>query len=549
MSIPEILKGHDVIGKASTGSGKTLAFGIPILEHFLKSTSCQESVPSSGEETPRKPPTAFILSPTRELAHQLDAHLKALCSNLHSDSPFTATLTGGLSIQKQLRLLSKADIIIGTPGRLWEVLSQGKGLVEWLQKTKFLVLDEADRLLSDGHFKEVDEILNVLTRVDDNGEGEEDGLTTRATKTDRQTLVFSATFHKELQQKLANKAKTWSQKIATKAEPLEYLLQKLNFREAHPKFIDANPAHQMASGLTEYLTECGGTEKDHYLYALLIQNPRKRILVFTNSVSAVRRLTPFLQNLALPAYALHSQMPQKARLRSIERFTGPNTSGSILIATDVAARGLDINDIDLVIHYHLPLAADTYVHRSGRTARATQSGLSVLLCAPEDVAGVRRLVAKVHAQKGDADARTTNYIHSLELDRRLIARLKPRVSLAKKLADSSLAKEKMAHEKDWLKTAAEDLGVDYDSEEFDAAEGGKKGRGNGRKKAAREARSVDASELAAMRAELKGLLAQRVNVGVSERYLTNGAIDIDELLAGDKGEFLGKPETMGLSSG
>ncbi|KAK5239265.1 ATP-dependent RNA helicase, partial [Cryomyces antarcticus] len=141
----------------------------------------------------------------------------------------------------------------------------------------------------------------------------------------------------------------------------------------------------MAAHLHEGLVECAGTEKDLYLYALLLHYPRTRTLVFTNSISAVRRLLPFLQNLNLPVHGLHSQMAQKARLRSVERFTA--NPGAILIATDVAARGLDIPGVQLVLHYHLPRAADTYVHRSGRTARADASGSSILLCAPEEVAG------------------------------------------------------------------------------------------------------------------------------------------------------------------
>ncbi|KAH0128206.1 P-loop containing nucleoside triphosphate hydrolase protein, partial [Aureobasidium melanogenum] len=196
-------------------------------------------------------------------------------------------------------------------------------------------------------------------------------------------------------------------------ESMEYLLKKLNFREEKPKFVDVNPITQMASGLKEGMVECGGTEKDLYLYALLLLHPNARTIVFCNSISAVRRLTPFLQNLQLPVHALHSSMAQKARLRAIERFTSNNQNktnhkGSILLATDVAARGLDIPNVNLVIHYHLPRAADNYVHRSGRTARAGETGFSILICGPEEVAGVRRLIAKVHASSAAAGAEPAN---------------------------------------------------------------------------------------------------------------------------------------------
>ena len=213
----------------------------------------------------------------------------------------------------------------------------------------------------------------------------------------------------------------------------------------------------------------------------------------------------------------------------------------MLIATDVAARGLDIPSVQLVVHYHVPRAADMYVHRSGRTARAEKSGSSVLLCAPEEVQGVRRLVAKVHARKASRASGNGKkfYMRTVELNTRVVSRLKPRVVLSKKISDAALAKEKHGHEDNWLKTAAEDLGVEYDSEEFAAGEGSKKGRGQGRKKKEKEARALTKSELGSLRAELRGLLEQRINVGVSERYLTSGGVDIDELLNGTGGEFLG----------
>jgi ATP-dependent RNA helicase DDX24/MAK5 len=548
-AIPEILAGHDVVGKASTGSGKTLAFGIPILESWVESYGEL----AQDEEKDSRPPTALILSPTRELAHQLTEHLTNLCKGL-SNPPYVAAVTGGLSVHKQQRQLAKADIIIGTPGRLWEVMSGSKELTTSFKNIKFLVIDEADRLLTEGHFKEAEEILGALDRQEDPDEDEEN-------LPSRQTLVFSATFHKGLQQKLVGKGKHG---LMDESESMEYLLKKLNFREDKPKFIDVNPISQMAEKLKEGMVECAGTEKvclmhlihfpllitwqDLYLYALLLYHPNQRTLIFTNSIHSVRRLTPMLQNLNLSAHALHSQMAQKARMRSIERFSSPNATGSILVATDVAARGLDIRGVQLVIHYHLPRAADMYVHRSGRTARAEASGTSILICAPEEVVGMRRLVAKVHAQNAIAGggSKSKYYMRSLDMDRKVVARLKPRVTLAKKIADSALAKEKKGHDDDWVKNAAEELGVDYDSAEFEALGGGRKGRGTGRKLKEKEARALTKGELGALRGELKSLLAQRVNVGVSERYLTAGTVDINELLKGAKGDFLGKVDGIGM---
>lgn len=546
-AIPAILEGEDVIGKASTGSGKTLAFGIPIVEHWL---SAHEQMDTDLE---KRDPIALILAPTRELAHQITTHIKNLCSGMTS-SPYICSVTGGLSVEKQQRQLKKAEIVIGTPGRLWEVISGSNALLEGFRNIRFLVVDEADRLLSEGHFKEAEEILKALDRK--TTEEEDDSDDEDEPKPARQTLVFSATFNKALQQKLAGKGKF---ELMDEAQSMEYLLKKLNFR-TQPKFIDVNPVSQMAQKLREGLVECGAMEKDLYLYALLLLQPTRRALVFTNSISSVRRIVPFLQNLGLPAIALHSEMAQKARLRSLERFTAAANSGAkhapIMVATDVAARGLDIPGIELVVHYHVPRAADAYVHRSGRTARAENSGLSILLCGPEEVVSTRRLVAKVHAtaqakakqaaagsQKGAKDS--SFFVRTIDIDRKLVSRLRERVVLAKKIADATLAKERGSKDDNWMKAAAEELGVEYDSEELEKA-GRWGGRGSGRKRKEKEDRELTKAELGALKAELRELLSRRVNAGVSEKYITGSGVDIDELLKGVEGQFLGKVDGLDI---
>jgi len=212
-------------------------------------------------------------------------------------------------------------------------------------------------------------------------------------------------------------------------------------------------------------------------------------------------------------------MIQKARLRSLERFTsdGPSTDNknkptrqNILISTDVAARGLDIKNIDLVIHYHVPRSADTYVHRSGRTARASKSGVSILLCSPDEVAGVRRLIGKLHDKKGRS-------IKTIFVDRVLVTRLRTRVELSQKLTSSNIAKDSHRQENDWLKTAAEELGVEYESDEFTAA--AEKGRRGGMKKKA--AREVTKDEMTVLRAQLNSELKKMVGAG-SRTYITSG---------------------------
>lgn len=260
--IPQILEGHDVIGKASTGSGKTLAFGIPILEHYLE----KKRKTRNNSDKQESFPIALILSPTRELAHQLAKHIGELTTHAPDTDARIALLTGGLSVQKQQRLLANADIVIGTPGRVWEILSTGQGLIRKMKKIQFLVVDEADRLLSEGHFKEAQEILSALDREEDGDLPEEENQESEeeSDEWNRQTLVFSATFHRNLQQKLQGKGRWMGTDLMDKKESMEYLLQKLNFREEKPKFIDVNPVSQMAEGLKEGIVECGPMEKVWY---------------------------------------------------------------------------------------------------------------------------------------------------------------------------------------------------------------------------------------------------------------------------------------------
>jgi ATP-dependent RNA helicase DDX24/MAK5 len=262
--IPAVLAGHDVIGKASTGSGKTLAFGIPILEYYLKLHTAQSS--NGQSESSDRDPIALVLSPTRELALQISTHLNDLITNAPNTNARVASLTGGLSIHKQERLTANADVLIATPGRLWEMISSLPGFLTRLKKIRFLVVDEADRLLSEGHFKELEEIMKVLDQpdVDDeppSDEADEDSESDEPRHTERQTLVFSATFHKGLQQKLAGKSRFGGGELLDQKASMEYLLRKLRFRQERPKFVDVNPISQMADNLKEGLVECGPMDK------------------------------------------------------------------------------------------------------------------------------------------------------------------------------------------------------------------------------------------------------------------------------------------------
>jgi ATP-dependent RNA helicase DDX24/MAK5 len=286
--IPAILEGHDVIGKASTGSGKTLAFGIPILEHYLE----KREKKVNQTEKPKTAPMALILSPTRELAVQLAKHIGDLTSNSPDTDARIALLTGGLSIQKQQRQLANADIVVGTPGRVWEILSTGSGLIRKMQSIRFLVVDEADRLLSEGHFKEVEEILGALDRKEqgDFPDMDEEAQEEEQEPNVRQTLVFSATFHRDLQTKLAGKGRWSGGDMMDKKESMEYLLKKLNFREEKPRFIDVNPVQQMAEGLKEGIVECPAMEKvrrlhGHNFISMLITILPGPLPLFTSAIS------------------------------------------------------------------------------------------------------------------------------------------------------------------------------------------------------------------------------------------------------------------------
>lgn len=298
-TIPEIINGHDVVGKAATGSGKTLAFGIPILEHLLHNSS------SKDVKTNEKFPTALILSPTRELAHQIGKHISSLSEHMPSSNARVATITGGLSLQKQQRLLAEADIVVGTPGRLWEILSTGQGLIQKLKQIKFLVVDEADRLLSEGHFKEVEDILTALDKEEINEDQNEDDENSQEEYkgSNRQTLVFSATFHKGLQQKLAGKSKFMKGDLLDPNESMAYLIKKLNFREEKPKFIDVNPISQMAERLKEGLVECAAMEKVSSIntvdnasqltfHRICISTPSSSIIPITALLSSQTRSLP-----------------------------------------------------------------------------------------------------------------------------------------------------------------------------------------------------------------------------------------------------------------
>ncbi|GAA6004513.1 hypothetical protein JCM10207_000912, partial [Rhodosporidiobolus poonsookiae] len=431
---------RDIVGIAQTGSGKTLAYGLPILSHILSQPSpSASSVPadagadgdeSEGDDDPF-PPTrlsALILCPTRELALQVRQSLSSLAvrtlplrpasaatEGLSDDDPRkrrkgrlvnVVALTGGMSVEKQKRQLEKgADIVVATPGRLWDLIGDSDLLVREIKGMKFLVIDEADRMIENGHYAELDNIVKLTRRQ--TGPAVHDftddfaSTTSRShvsllpPRSDLRTFVFSATMSKALQQNLRKKGgltnRRWvppQQEEGAGMSSLDDLLERLDFRDPDPSIIDLSPEHGLVETLKECKIECLQADKDVHLYHFLLRYPA-RTIVFLASIDGIRRLLPLLTLLKVNAIAIHSGMQQRQRLKALDRFKSSPTA--VLLATDVAARGLDIPSVSHVVHFQLPRAADTYVHRSGRTARAGTEGLALQLVAPEEK-NVQRMV-------------------------------------------------------------------------------------------------------------------------------------------------------------
>lgn len=383
------------MGAAETGSGKTLAFGLPILTGILKIKEKQtdnqaelsdDSLSESDEENEdenegidrvkvvklnkefRKPLYGLILTPTRELAIQIKNSLSIFTKYTGINM---AVVVGGMAAVKQERLLSKhPEIVIATPGRLWELIQSGNPHLSQIDNIRFLAIDETDRMLEHGHFKE---LHNLLERIN---------LDNDKRKT-RQNFVFSATLTlvHDLPKHLINKNKFKSKKIhnLTPEEKLQKIVDMLGIN--NPKIVDITKGTGTSSTLTECRISCPIEEKDYYVYYFLQKHPG-RTLIFCNSIGCVKRLSTLLALLNCHPLPLHASMQQRQRLKNLERFR--DTENSILVATDVAARGLDIPCVDHVLHYQTPRTSESYVHRSGRTARASREGITILLMEPNE---------------------------------------------------------------------------------------------------------------------------------------------------------------------
>lgn len=325
-AIPYGLQGRDVIGLAETGSGKTGAFGLPMLQKLLDAP---------------QPYFGLCLAPTRELAFQIAEQLDALGSSFGLK---VVTVVGGVDMMDQaIALARKPHIIVASPGRIVDHLENTKGFN--LRKLKFLVLDEADRLLDMDFEKEINQILAEIP-------------------SERTTYLFSATM---------------TSKVAK--------LQRASLQA--PVKVEVSKKYQTAKGLIAQYTFIPAIHKDCYLAYILNELSGNSMIIFTSTCDHTNRVAIMLRNLGFSAVPLHGKMTQPQRLGSLNKFKSGQRS--ILIATDVASRGLDIPHVDCVINYDIPTNSKDYIHRVGRTARAGRSGRAITVVTQYDVELLQRI--------------------------------------------------------------------------------------------------------------------------------------------------------------
>ncbi|XP_074605551.1 ATP-dependent RNA helicase DDX24 [Brevipalpus obovatus] len=414
----------DVFAAAPTGSGKTYAFGIPLVQLISARKKAQEASKLRG----------LILTPTRELALQIKSHLDKILT--HLDIKITA-IVGGLSSQKQERIINrdKPDVIVATPGRLWQLINEVESSHlnhHSVGHVRFLVVDEADRMTERGYFAELHDILELIKE--------------KGSNVQRRTFVVSATL-------------TFVHKGPSKRKKPQSVRQKIRFfskligMKNEKKVVDlterglGTPARDQ---LVIYKLDCLKEEKDLFLYYFLVKQPGKS-LVFCNSKDCLRRLTNVLRCLKMNPIPLHGSMDQKRRLISLEKFS--NNPQSILLASDVAARGLDISNIDHVIHYQVPRTSEIYVHRSGRTARMMNKGFSLILIEPKEKYSYTKLCNSLNESKD---------FPSYCFDEKTLNLLRPRVDLARKIDSLDHKLKKVKNENNFFQIMAKKCDIDLD---------------------------------------------------------------------------------------
>ena len=328
-AIPPIIAGHDLIGIAQTGTGKTAAFTLPILTRLAAQPAGQ-----------RRGTKVLVLAPTRELALQIDENIRAYAKHM----PLTvATVFGGVGEQPQIRALrAGTDVIIACPGRLLDLM--GRRCADFSQ-LKFLVLDEADRMLDMGFLPSIRRIVQQLPKQ-------------------RQTLMFSATLSKEI-------------------ESLTHEFQRA------PKIIQIGRRANPAETVTQLVYEVPKHLKPALLLHLLNDPQMDTVLVFSRMKHAADRIARNLEQKGIKTAALHSNRSQNQRLKALKDFKSGTVR--VLVATDIAARGIDVDGISHVVNYDFPMHSEDYVHRIGRTGRAHAVGCAISFVTPEDYGELRAL--------------------------------------------------------------------------------------------------------------------------------------------------------------
>lgn len=329
-AIPHALEGRDVMGLAQTGTGKTYAFGLPLVTRML----------DYGTKPEKKTVRGLVLAPTRELANQIADSLRGLTEG----TPLKIGLVvGGVSINGQIKRLERGtDLLIATPGRLIDLLNQ-KALT--LEETRFLVLDEADQMLDMGFIHDLRKITAFLPEK-------------------RQTMLFSATMPKLMAEISAN-----------------YL--------DDPVRVQVSPPGKAADKITQSIHFIAKAEKTSLLVELLDEHRDEAALVFCRTKHGAERLMKTLDKRGFAAASIHGNKSQGQRDRAIAGFK--NGDVLVLVATDVAARGLDIPLVRHVYNYDLPNVPDNYVHRIGRTARAGADGAAIAFCAPDEMGELKAI--------------------------------------------------------------------------------------------------------------------------------------------------------------
>lgn len=322
------LKGQDAIGRAQTGTGKTAAFLISTITQLLETPPPDERF--MGE------PRALIIAPTRELVMQIASDAEGLTRHCGLN---VMAFVGGMDYDKQLKQLEKryCDILVATPGRLLDFCNRGE---LHLDLVEMMVLDEADRMLDMGFIPQVRQIIRQTPR-----------------KGDRQTLLFSATFSDDVM----NLAQQWT---------------------VNPAIVEIEPERPASENITQKVYAVSGADKYKVLYNLITQLELERVMVFANRKDEVRRVQERLVRDGINAAQLSGDVPQQKRVRTLENFREGKLR--VLVATDVAGRGIHIDGISHVVNFTLPEDAEDYVHRIGRTGRAGAKGTSISLAGEDD---------------------------------------------------------------------------------------------------------------------------------------------------------------------